>query len=448
MTKQSGEPQSFEVSSVKQFTIIAACLLITIVDGFDLLSIAVVAPLVARDWNLDPVELGIVFSSGLAGMGLGALFLSPLGDLFGRKSAIIINLLLVVAGMFGAAYSQDIYQLSATRVLAGLGIGAMISNTSALIMEYVPARRRTLALGLMLVGNPIGNLGSGVVALYVIERAGWETLFLFGGFATLALVPIVLFGVPESIEFLIKRKPRNALARTNRALQFVGERPLERLPETCQSDYEKTRLCELVSGALLKRTMLIGAIQFFFMFAYYIYMNWTPKIVSDMGGSDQAAVIVAMSINAGGIGGPLLVGIITKKLGLSTTASFGFVIIALGLASFGLAPPWIVLMGAISFITGFTIYATQVPLLSLIAGSYPVEVRTSAIGIAFAIGRVGSVLGPSAAGLLLDNGAGRAGLFAVAALPIFLAAIFVRQLPDAEESGRRGKAAAQKSSQA
>ncbi len=438
-TAESGERSRLEIPVRKQFSIIAICLLITIVDGFDLLSIAVVAPLIARDWGLDPVELGLVFSSGLAGMWFGALFLSPLGDVLGRKTAIVFNLLIVTAGMLGAAWSQDIYQLAAGRILAGLGIGAMISNTSTLILEYVPARRRTLALGLMMVGNPIGNLGSGVVALWVIERAGWETLFLVGGLATLVLVPVVLFGIPESIEYLVKRKPRNALARVNRALRSVGERPVDRLPEARQAEEARTRVRELLGGELLKRTLQIGAIQFMFMFAYYVYVNWSPTIVSDLGGSDQAAVVVAMLIHAGGIGGSLLVGIIVRKLGLSDTTALGFILIALGLGSFGLAPPWIALMGAVSFVTGFVIYATQVPLLSLIAGSYPAEVRTSAIGIAFAIGRIGSVLGPSVAGLLLDNGAGRAGLFLVAAMPIFLAAALVRRLPDHEAGGSGGK---------
>lgn len=421
-----------EIPIVRQFTIIAVCLLITIVDGFDLLSIAVVAPLIARDWNLDPVQLGIVFSSGLAGMGGGALFLSPLGDVLGRKTAIIINLFLVAAGMIGAAYSQDLYQLAGARVLAGLGIGAMISNTSTLILEYVPAKLRTLALGLMLLGNPVGNLLSGVVALFVIERAGWEALFLFGGLTTFALIPIVVFGMPESIVYLLRRRPRNALARVNRALRSVGVESVESLPPATERREQATRFAELYRGRLLRRTILIGAIQFIFMFAYYIFMNWSPKLVTEMGASDQAAVVVAMMINIGGIAGPLLVGFITIRLGLSATTSLGFVFIAIGLAAFGLIPPSIALIGAVALLTGLAIYATQVPLLSLIAGSYPIEVRTSAVGLAFAIGRTGSVLGPSVAGLLLENGFGRAGLFTVAALPIFVAAVLVRRVPEQE----------------
>ncbi|MCP5143990.1 MAG: MFS transporter [Gammaproteobacteria bacterium] len=438
MTEQSTALSRLEIPVAKQFLIIAVCLLITIVDGFDLLSIAIVAPLVARDWGLDPVELGVVFSSGLAGMGLGALFISPLGDMLGRKSAIIINLLLVAAGMLGAAFSQDIYQLAAARIFAGLGIGAMISNTTSLIMEYVPVKRRTLALGLMMVGNPIGNLSSGVVALFVIERAGWEALFIFGGVVTLALVPAAIFGIPESIDYLVKRKPANALARINQALRFVGERPMLHLPVIPRSEESGTRLTELFGGDLLKRTLLIGAIQFGFMFAYYIYVNWSPKIVSDLSGSDQTAVLISMSTFAGGIGGPLLVGLAVRKLGLTATTSFGFVVIAVGMTTFGLVPSWFMLLAAVSFATGFTIYATQVPLLSLIAGSYPTEVRTSAIGISFAIGRLGSVLGPIVAGFLLDNSAGRTALFAVAALPMFLAALLVRRLPDSQAGRVQG----------
>src|ERR1700677_4491743 len=82
-----------------QFVIVAICLFITLIDGFDILSISFVAPAIAREWELSPQQLGVVFSSGLAGMTLGALCLSWIGDLYGRRTAIMLLLALIGSGM-------------------------------------------------------------------------------------------------------------------------------------------------------------------------------------------------------------------------------------------------------------------------------------------------------------------------------------------------------------
>ncbi len=417
-----------EIASRHQIILVAICFLITIIDGFDLLSISVVAPVLSREWGLDPIELGVVFSSGLIGMGLGALLLSPIGDFYGRKKAILLNLFLVSLGMTGSSLANDIYQLAAMRLVAGLGIGAMISNTTALIMEFVPTHRRTLALGLMMVGNPIGNLSSGVVALFVLETAGWQALFLTGALATATLIPIVMLTITESIEFLTEKRPRNALERINKARLSLKLSLLTSLPDVVKEVKPPMELRSLLQGELLQRTLLIGTIQFIFMFAYYIYVNWSPKIVADMGASDQAAVLVSMSIFAGGISGPLLVPLIVRKLGSVKTTTLGFFTMSLGIFAFGLIPSWLALIGTICLITGFIIYATQIPLLALIAESFPTEVRTSALGLSFAIGRVGSVIGPIIAGFLLDNGAARAGLFMVAAFPLLVGAFLIKRV--------------------
>lgn len=409
--------------------IVAICLAITVIDGFDILSIAFVAPIIARQWGLDPVQLGIVFSSGLAGMAVGALAISPLGDILGRRSAIIINLLLIGGGMLLTATATTVPALAGFRFVTGLGIGAMMSNTGTLIMEYVPAEKRTSALGLMLVGNPVGNLISGLVTLTVVGIAGWQAVFLCGGALTLAMIVLTYFGMPESVDYLLQRRPKNLLQRLNRVLRQLGVAQLTGVPAMGPRDEHRTRLVDVFRGSLLRQTILIGVVQFIFMFAYYIFVNWSPKLITDMGASVTAGVTITMLINLGGIGGPLLVGFITTRLGLIRVTSFGYVAIGLSLAAFGIAPQWLWLLGVIAVIAGFSMFGTQVPLYSLVAGSYPVEVRATAVGLSFAIGRIGSVLGPGIAGVLLQNGLGRAGLFAVAALPMLAAAAMVPRIP-------------------
>lgn len=418
-----------------QYTIVAICLLITLIDGFDILSISFVAPAVAREWGLSPVALGAIFSSGLAGMALGALALSPLGDLFGRRTAIMWFLTIIGSGMLLTATAHDVTTMSAWRFLTGLGIGAMVSNTGTMILEFVPPARRTACLGLVLVGTPIGALVSGSVALFVIGAAGWQAVFICGGLLTLAMLPAVYFGLPESVQFLLGRRPRNALERLNSVLRRLDLAALEQLPPPGHGLADReVRLTDVFRGDLLKRTLPIGFIHFIFMFAYYAFVNWAAKLITQMGSSDSAGISVAMLINVGGIAGAILIGFLTPRFGLMRTTTIGFGAIAAALVLFGIVPEVIWMLGVVAVLAGFALFGTQVSLYSLVAASYPPSVRATAIGLAFSIGRVGSVLGPYMAGVLLAFGAGRATLFIAIALPQLIAALLVMGIP-AEKNG-------------
>lgn len=417
------------IKSSTQFRIVAICLMIAIVDGFDILSIVIVAPMIAREWGLDPIELGIVLSSGLAGMCIGAFALSPLGDILGRRTAIMVNLAVIGGGMLLTVTARDISMLAAFRFLSGLGIGAMISSTGTIIMEYVPRPRQTSALGLMIIGNPIGNLSSGVVALLVMGIGGWQAVFFCGGILTLAMIPVVWFGMPESVEYVLKRRPADALNRLNKTLQQIRLAPVAHLPNSENVHRLRSSARDLYRGKLMRRTILISAIQFIFMFAYYMFANWSPKLVTDFAGSDDAGVLVAMMTNVGGIAGTLMVGLVAAKLGLRKTTAFSFIGLAICYVWFGTAPESLSLLNGVALITGFLIFATMVPLFALVAGSYPAEVRATAVGLTFAIGRIGSVLGPAVAGVLLYWGMDRSGLLVVTGLPLLVAALLVLRIP-------------------
>jgi benzoate transport len=413
-----------------QHTIVAICLLITLIDGFDILSISFVAPAVAREWNLSPIALGVIFSSGLAGMALGALALSPLGDIFGRRTAIMWFLSLIGGGMLFTATAYDLTTMSTCRFITGLGIGAMVSNTGTIILEFVPPARRTACLGLVLVGTPIGALVSGYVALFAIGITGWEAVFICGGSLTLAMIPAVYFGLPESVQYLLGRRPRNALERLNAVLRRLNLAALERLPPPGDSMADReVRLTDVFRGDLLKRTIPVGLIHFICMFAYYAFVNWAAKLITQMGSSDSAGISVAMLINVGGIGGAILIGCLTARFGLMRTTMLGFCAFAGTLVLFGVVPEVLWLLGLVAVLAGFALFGTQVSLYSMVAASYPPSVRATAIGLAFSIGRIGSILGPYVAGVLLAYGAGRATLFIAIALPQLIAAVLVMGIP-------------------
>lgn len=416
-----------------EYTIVAICLLITVIDGFDILSISFVAPAVAREWNLSAVALGVILSSGLAGMALGALALSPLGDILGRRTAIMWFLSLIGGGMLLTATAEDQTAMSACRFITGLGIGAMIGNVGTMILESVAPSRRTACLGFVLIGTPIGALVSGSVALFVIGASGWQAVFICGGLLTLAMIPAVHFGLPESVQYLLVRQPRNALTRVNAVLRRLNLTALNQLPAPDDGSTNRPpRLTDVFRGALLKRTIPIGLIHFISMFAYYAFASWAAKLVTQMGTSENTGISVAMLVNVGGIAGAVLIGLLATRFGLTRITILGFCATGGALALFGLVPQIIWLLALIAVLAGFTLFGTQVSLYTLMATSYPPGVRTTAIGLAFGIGRVGSILGPYVAGVLLAHGVGRAALFVAIALPQLVAAALVMRISPAE----------------
>ena len=101
---------------------VALCLVINLVDGFDLLVTSFVGPTIAREWGLSPSQLGILLSSGLAGMAFGALFLAPLADRIGRRRLTLGCLALASLGMLAASVAQDFEQLLVCRLVTGAAL--------------------------------------------------------------------------------------------------------------------------------------------------------------------------------------------------------------------------------------------------------------------------------------------------------------------------------------
>jgi MFS family permease len=139
-----------------QVAIVALCICIAGLDGFDVLVVAFTAPEIAKEWALNPAALGGLFSAGLAGMGFGALLIAPLGDKLGRRPTVLLCLVILVLGMFGASFARTLGELAALRFFTGLGIGGVLANINIVVAEYSSARRRDLCVALMSVGYPIG----------------------------------------------------------------------------------------------------------------------------------------------------------------------------------------------------------------------------------------------------------------------------------------------------
>ncbi|WP_255209756.1 MFS transporter [Sphingobium xenophagum] len=406
-TLPADDPRSIMADSpmrLRQIVAVTVCFLLNALDGFDVLAVTFAAPGIAKDWAVGPGAIGIIVSTGLVGMVIGSLTLGQLADRIGRRRQILLCLGIMTIGMFASAFATGVVSLGLLRVLTGLGLGAMLAAINAMSAEFANRRRRDLAVSIMAAGYPVGGIIGGWGAAHLLRTHGWEAIFLFGGVATLAMVPLVLAFLPESIGWLATRGGPNALARINAILRRLGQ------PQAAQLialEEPKASMRSLFADRYRVVTIALIVMYGLHMMTFYYALGWAPSLVVALGFDPSRATIVSVFMNSGGAIGGLVLGLLSPRLGLRPLVIFGLAGAAVAVAAFGAVPPELVLLQGAAFVLGFLSNGSVVGLYALIANVYPTTLRATGTGAVIGFGRFGAAFGPFAAGQLLAAGAGR-----------------------------------------
>ncbi|MBW8770976.1 MAG: MFS transporter, partial [Gemmatimonadetes bacterium] len=179
-----------------QLVAVAICVLLTALDGFDVLSISFASPGIAAEWHINRAVLGGVLSMELIGMSAGSVFVGSLADRIGRRPVTLLCLVIMAIGMWLATTATDVTTLSAYRLFTGLGIGGMLASSNAIVAEFANSKRRNLAVSLMACGYPLGAIVGGSIASRLLVGGTWRSVFGFGAIVSAAFIPIVWFLVP------------------------------------------------------------------------------------------------------------------------------------------------------------------------------------------------------------------------------------------------------------
>jgi benzoate transport len=397
--------------SGKQIGAIALCVMLNALDGFDVLSIGFASPGIAKDWGVERAALGIVLSMELIGMAAGSILIGGLADSHGRRPTILGCLIVMATGMGLASTAQDVTTLSAFRLFTGLGIGGMLACTNAMVAELANAKRRAVAVAIMAAGYPMGAVLGGLVSGMLLKSASWHAIFVFGGLWTALLIPVVWFMLPESIDWLIDKRPAGALAKVNAALTRFGHAPVASLPP--QQAKLRTSIAELFSPALWRTTVLLSAAYFGHIMTFYFVLKWTPKIVTDMGFAPATAGSVLVWASFGGAVGALALSVLTLRFDVRRLVLGALFASTAAVMLFGTSGPNLFQLSLFAGIAGFCTNAVIVGLYAIVAEGYPANVRAGGTGFVIGVGRGGAALGPILAGLLFASGMS---LFSVAAL--------------------------------
>ncbi|MGY3235657.1 AAHS family 4-hydroxybenzoate transporter-like MFS transporter [Bradyrhizobium sp. USDA 4448] len=418
-----------------QLLILVLCAWIALLDGFDTQAIAYVAPVIAEQWGIAMAGFGPIFGAGLAGLAVGAFVLSPAADRFGRKSVILLSVLLF--GIFAAvtARATTLNELLVYRFLTGLGLGGAMPNIVALTSEYAPKRMRALLIAIMFCGFPLGSTIGGVISAPLIGAFGWQAVFVVGGVLPLLTVIVLFAWLPESIRYLVTRDVADSriaelLARLDPAISPAAASRYV-VPGSRASGFPVTKL--LAEGRA-SMTVLLWVAFFMNLLVMYFLVNWMPSLLKASGLPLTVAILSTAVLNAGGVVGAIVLGRFVDRLDPYLVLGGAYLASALFIAgiAFGSGHVWTLMVS--TFLAGFGVVGAQIGMNALAAGLYPTEIRSTGVGWALGVGRIGSIIGPVAGGVLLGFGWTAQSVVLTAAVPALLAGLAVLALRRREPS--------------
>jgi benzoate transport len=411
-----------------QVLVITLCLAVNMLDGFDILALSLISPTLSRQWHLAPQTLGLLFSAGLLGTAVGGFALSPLADILGRRTAILINLVLMSVGMTLSATAGSVMVLAALRFCTGLGVGANAGCVGTLAFEYCPRKARALGLGLVVIGYTVGTLLGGYVAPPLLARFSWHGILVFGGLCSLVLLALVYLLLPESPDILAARQGPKALAALNKVLARLKLPAMAELPAPVRQA-EQDSLLDLLRQPILMRTVVMGLAYFLFMVSEYFFLNWNNQLTTNAGFSDTDGIFITRLTSLGGLAGGIIVGLLGVRLPIRLVAALALLAMGIGIVGFGAAATNLPLAQITATVVGFGIFGAAVAVYATGAITFPARVRATGMGIVMSAGRVGAIFGPYTAGQLLGMQFNRFSVCAVLAIPVLLSIGAIVQVP-------------------
>ncbi|MGY0538983.1 MFS transporter [Nocardioides sp. YJ-D4] len=410
-----------------QWMVVALCVLLNCLDGFDVMAMAFTASSLTEEFALSGSELGVLLSAGLVGMAVGSLALAPVADVIGRRPLILISVGLATLGMLLSAVAPSAVLLGLARVVTGLGVGGILASTNVIASEYASARWRGLAIGLYTAGYGIGATLGGVAARGMLADLGWRSVFVAGGVATgIALILLVVL-LPESVDFLVQRRPRQAVERINRILGRLGQPAitsdaLEAAPRPT-TRHRSGNPGVLLGADLRRSTLLIWVAFLATMFGFYFVNSWTPQLLVTSGMSEADAVTAGMMLALGGTAGSVLYGLVASRLD-SRLVLIGFTVLsALTMVVFITSTALLTVALVIGVLVGALINGCIAGLYTITPAVYGTEIRSTGMGWAIGIGRIGAILSPMLAGRLLDASWTPVNLYVGAAVVVAISAV-------------------------
>ncbi|KGJ05446.1 MFS transporter, AAHS family, benzoate transport protein [Paracoccus halophilus] len=403
-----------------QWMVVALCGTLLIVDGYDVFVAGTVLPTLIAEWGLTKPQAGALQAWALFGMMFGALILGSLADRIGRKKGVAISFVLFTSATLVTGFANSPEQFKIFRFIAGLGCGGLMPNAVALMNEYAPRRMRGTMVALMFSGYSVGGMVAAGLGIGLIPGFGWKPMFYIAA-VPLMLLPLILWKLPESLGFLIRQgrqdEARRIFAKVSGAPLAAGDKLV-----FSESKGASASVAELFRHGRALRTLMLWLSFFCCLLLVYLLSSWLPKVLQEAGYAERASLLSLFSLNFGGMAGAIAGGWMGDRYGLPKVVVGFFAAAAVSIALIG-ANPAAGLLFALVFVAGATTIGTQILLYASVAQLYNLSVRSTGLGWASGVGRIGAIVGPTLGGVLLARELPLGQNFLIFAIPAAVSAL-------------------------
>ena len=367
--------------------------LILILDGYDLAVVGAALPSIMKDMGVDAAQAGFMASSALFGMMFGAIFLGTLADKLGRPLMISICVFLFSVFTAAAGLTNDPITFSITRFIAGLGIGGVLPVVAAQMAEFAPVKIRARLVTLVFAGYSVGGILVALTGKQLIEAHGWPSVF-FAAVLPVALIPFILKTMPESMPFLIKKNRDAELRKIVKRL--APSYPLQEREQFLVPAEDKAHdapVRHLFHDGRGFSTVMIWIAFFFGLFMVYALSSWLTKLMAMAGYSLGSALTFVLVFNMGAMIGAVLGGWLGDKFNIKYVLVVFYAVGAISLTLMGYTKSTELLFPLV-FVVGASTLGTQLLAYAYAGEFYPISIRSTGVGLASGIGRMGAILAP------------------------------------------------------
>jgi len=380
-------------------TVAVICFLAIVFDGLDSALFGTLLPAIMNDMKMGPAEAGILASIGHVGAVGGAILFGVAADAIGRKRMLLIGITVFTVFTAACGLSQGFIDFAIYRFIAGIGLAGIVPIAVALVLEYTPGKRKAMVSSASYMGIGVGVLLSAVVSIAFLATAGWRGI-LIGTFLCIVLVPVALMWLPESMSLLVKKGSKDSIRKILKRAdpKFVFEASDEYVLN--EPPAARVPLGRMFQREYARNTILLGTALFCLMLISVTLSTWIGQLMVQRGFTMTTGITFILVFSVSNFISTPLAGWMSDRIGYKKVFAIYMPLLFVSIALIGIVPDPAAALVCM-FFAGFAAIGATCLLLPYAGSLYPMSFRSTAMGVIYAIGRIGPIIGPAIAGFML-----------------------------------------------